>query len=273
MGYLRFSKKKPQLEAGKRIYAVGDIHGCFDKFAQLLRLIEEDSADRQAAATQIVVLGDMIDRGPRSADVCQLLYGLRHSPNVVCLKGNHEQAMTESLSGDVEALRFWLTYGGAQTLLSWGVDPQLVERAMLARSARQEVLRSFQSLVPPDIARWMAELPASYRVDDYFFVHAGIRPGVALSAQKEDDLLWIREPFLSSWRKHEAVIVHGHSETDSVSNTTNRIGIDTGAYRTGRLTALGLEGEEQWIIDTAPAFPVGEPRSTPRIQLANGAFA
>lgn len=254
----RIGRRSPRLEDGTRIYAIGDIHGCFNLLAELFQRIERDSLERGRARTKIIILGDMVDRGPQSAEVCRLLYGLRDYEGVVCLKGNHEKAMTDTLAGDLNALRFWLEYGGAWTLLSWGVDKRLIDEAYRGERWQLALLEAFRAAIPGEIAEWIANLPTHHREGDYFFVHAGIRPGVPLAQQSEEDMLWIREPFLGSWRRHEAVIVHGHTETETVSLSGTRIGVDTGAYRTGALTALGLEDNEQWTLTTGQSG-VGTP--------------
>lgn len=264
MGYFRITKKTAQISDGHRIYAIGDVHGCFDLLAELFKRIEEDSKKRQAAKTKIIILGDFIDRGPKSAEVCDLLYSLRDYEGVICLKGNHEEAMLESLGGDLRALRFWLEFGGCATLESWGLDSILIRRASLGEN-QHELIAAMHDVIPAGMIEWLSKLPLTHRDGDYFFVHAGIRPGVSLNAQKAEDLLWIREPFLSSLRRHEAVIVHGHSETTLATFSSNRIGIDTAAYRTGCLTALGLESDQQWKIETSElplasdALPIGSP--------------
>lgn len=251
MRQFRFGRKTVRAPDGSRLYAIGDVHGCFPLLKALIARIEADSAGRAEAVTKIIFLGDMIDRGPQSKEVCELLYTLRASENVICLKGNHEQAMCDALRGDIEAMRFWFAFGGVATLESWGVDQQLITYASLGDIQLREAIDAFRTLVSPDIVEWMRHLPTSHREGDYFFVHAGIRPGVSLADQAVEDLLWIRDPFLSSWRSHEAMIVHGHSEKGTVALASNRIGIDTAAYRTGCLSAVGLEGAERWIIDTS----------------------
>lgn len=251
MRYLRFGKRATRLEEGTRIYAIGDVHGCYDQLANLVQLIELDGVQRGIARTRLILLGDMVDRGPKSREVIELLYELHDSENVICLKGNHEQTMVDVLRGDFDAMRFWLSFGGAETLISYGIDRDLVVHASLGESWQRELLEAFRAAVPPHIVRWMANLPVSHREGDYFFVHAGIRPGTSLDAQSEEDMMWIREPFLNSWRQHEAVVVHGHTESAAAVLNPNRIGVDTGAYRTGCLTAIGLEGSAQWVLDTA----------------------
>jgi serine/threonine protein phosphatase 1 len=267
MRHFRFGKRTPRLPDDLRIYAIGDVHGCFNLLAELLQRIEVDCAKRGITKTKLVLLGDLIDRGPQSAQVCNLLYDLRDSPDVICLKGNHEAAMVDALNGNFEALRFWLAFGGVTTLASWGVDQGLIDQACLGDVQQYELLQAARDAVPGTILDWLNSLPLSYAVGDYFFVHAGIRPGVPLNAQKEEDLLWIREPFLSSWKQHEATIVHGHSEAASATLGATRIGIDTAAYRTGRLTALGLEGTEQWPIYTT------EPEAGVPLKLADRVLA
>jgi serine/threonine protein phosphatase 1 len=250
MRHFIFGKRKPQLRDGVRIYAIGDVHGCFNLLGDLIQRIEEDSSGRDAATSKIIILGDMVDRGPRSADVCRLLYTMRDRDEVICLKGNHEQTMLDVLDGNLDALRFWLSFGGVATLASWGVDTDLIKRSVLGESQQRDMVKMFRELVPTEISDWLASLPLYHLEDDYLFVHAGIKPGVALESQTEDDLLWIREPFLSSWRQHPAFVVHGHSESDMVSLNSNRVGIDTAAYRTGRLTALGIEKDQRWTLNT-----------------------
>lgn len=251
MRYLRFGKRSTQLEEGTRIYAIGDVHGCYDLLANLVQLIELDGIQRGPANTKLILLGDIIDRGTKSREVVELLYQLHDAESVICLKGNHEQTMVDVLRGDLDAMRFWMSFGGVETLLSWGLDRDLVIHASLGESWQRELLQAFRAAVPPEIVRWMANLPVCHREGDYFFVHAGVRPGTPLDAQSEEDMMWIREPFLNSWRQHEAVVVHGHTEHPTAVLNPNRIGLDTAAYRTGCLTAIGLEGGNQWVIDTA----------------------
>ena len=251
MRHFIFGKRKPRLREGTRIYAIGDVHGCLHLLGDIMQRIERDGAAREDAKTKIIILGDIVDRGPQSADVCRLLYALRDRDSIICLKGNHEQTMLDVLNGNIDALRFWISFGGVATMASWGVDDELIKQSVLGEKQQHELIRAFRALVPHKISDWLAGLPLFYREDDYFFVHAGIKPGVPLEDQDPADLLWIREPFLSSWRQHPAYIVHGHSETDHVSINTNRIGIDTAAYRTGKLTALGLQEDQRWTISTA----------------------
>ncbi|MFO1261223.1 MAG: metallophosphoesterase family protein [Sphingomonadaceae bacterium] len=234
-----------------RIYAIGDVHGCFPLLVKLLQLIEIDQREREPMETHVVLLGDYIDRGPQSRDVCELLYAMRDSAYFHCLMGNHEETMLKVLDGNRMALRFWLQYGGEETLLSWGVERDLVERAPLSEGGQWQVIEAFRERVSPALTEWMRNLRSHHRHGDYLFAHAGVRPRLKLEEQSEEDMRWIREPFLSSNAKHPWRVVHGHSQTDSAEILHNRIGIDTGAYRTGMLTAIGIEDDDAWPIVAA----------------------
>jgi len=248
--WARLRKNQPRSTGGCRLYAIGDVHGCFNLLVELLQLVEQDHEMRPAVETHVLLLGDYVDRGPQSRDVCELLYAMDPSNYFHCLRGNHEQTMLDVLDGNRTALRFWLEYGGAETLASWGMDPILIEQAHFGQLGEERLIDAFREAVPLALAEWLRSLPAVHLHGDYLFVHAGIRPALDLDMQSEEDLLWIREPFLSSKLTHPWRIVHGHSEEDEVQIRHNRIGIDTGAYRTGILTALGLEEDSHWTIQT-----------------------
>lgn len=235
---------------GARVYAVGDVHGCFDLLVELLQRIENDNAARPPAETHIVLLGDFVDRGPGSAQICDLLFSMAGSPRFHALKGNHEQAMVDVLHGVQASLRFWLQYGGVETAQSFGCDPHLVARACIDPRVGNDLIAQLRTRVPEEMTAWLHNLPAYLEIGDYLFVHAGVRPHVALDQQSVDDMLWIREPFLDSRAHHPWMVVHGHSEVDEPDIRANRIGIDTAGYRTGRLTAIGLEGSERWFLST-----------------------
>jgi serine/threonine protein phosphatase 1 len=242
------SLRPATLAPGRRVYAVGDIHGEAALFKQLLDRIEADSAVRDdeagtRAEVTIVLLGDFIDRGPTAAGLLLTLAGAR-GPRLVILKGNHEASMVAAWHGDPGALALWLRFGGVATLLGLGADP-----AELASDDPDRVLAAVRRCVAPEMIDWLDALPTFYDLDDYFFTHAGIRPGVALDEQVEEDLLWIRRPFLASRRRHAKVIVHGHTIDPMVRLGSNRIGLDTGAHRYGRLTALGLQDDRQWTLE------------------------
>ncbi|WP_315764576.1 metallophosphoesterase family protein [Sphingomonas sp. Y38-1Y] len=235
----------PSTDLGERIYAVGDVHGRYDLLTAILDRIATHSASLPPAKSfHIIFLGDLVDRGPDSARVLGLLYDLqRQTDRIVVLAGNHEEAMLQAIDGDPEHLRIWMGVGGAQTVRSFELSPY--RRGDDAR----DYARRLRSAIPRDWVSWLKRLPITARSGDYFFCHAGVRPGVALRRQTRTDLLWIRDDFLDDPSDHGAVIVHGHSVEPEVSIRANRIGIDTGAYRSGVLTALYLEGDRQETLE------------------------
>ncbi|MFT4027913.1 MAG: metallophosphoesterase family protein [Novosphingobium sp.] len=241
---IRRSSAPPQ--AAQRVYAIGDIHGRFDLLSRLILAIESDSAERGPAVTEIVVLGDFIDRGPGSAEVIAALAGLREREGLVVLKGNHEAALVEAWHGDRTMLALWLDHGGDATLRSLGASNEEIDPAdqrLLLRNVRKHVSKS--------LVKWLASLPIQHRWGAYLFVHAGIRPGLPLAQQSPQDMLWIREEFTRSDADHGLIVVHGHTISDQACIRRNRIGIDTGAYRTGRLTAIGLEAGAHWVVEAS----------------------
>ena len=230
--------------AFERIYALADLHGHFDLFRDALRLIQHDNARRGPAQTVIVVAGDIIDRGPDSRQLLQILQRFHTtSTGLVVLRGNHEQMLLDAVDGREDALRLWLKNGGVQTLESYGVD--LRDFLQLHKQKRPDHLRK---VIGDSTLSWLRSRPLSYRSGGYFFCHAGVRPGVKLGKQREADLLWIRDEFQESDADHGAVVVHGHCDRARVEKRHNRINIDTGAYRTGRLGILGLEGDDKWEL-------------------------
>jgi serine/threonine protein phosphatase 1 len=230
---------------GQRVYAIGDIHGCDHLFAALIDRIEADDAARSAADTTIVLLGDLIDRGPDSAAVIERAHGLAQRRKVRLLTANHEEVFLAALEGSISALRFFCRIGGEETIWSYGIAGDAY-RSM----SFEDLLPALQAAVPDHHRALLAMAEDQVRIGDYLFVHAGIKPGVDLSAQKPSDLRWIREPFLDDRRWHGAMVIHGHTISDVVDEQPNRIGIDTGAYASGRLTAIGLEGAERWYLET-----------------------
>lgn len=231
---------------GQRVYAIGDVHGRLDLMAHLLARIETDDQARGPAETHIVLLGDLIDRGPQSAQILDyVIGGLPQFATFHFLLGNHEEAMLRTFAGEAEAAAGWLRFGGLETLKSYGVPDSALDLAGPA------LIRELRRHVPLDHLKLLTSFQDSLSCGGYLFVHAGIRPGVPHHRQDGSDLRWIREEFLNSRRDHGAIVVHGHTIVPEPDFQHNRIGIDTGAYRTGKLTSLGLEGGEQWIIDTA----------------------
>jgi serine/threonine protein phosphatase 1 len=244
---------RPQGARGHRAYVVGDIHGHLDLLDRLLTKIHRDLDDRPARKTLLVFVGDLIDRGPSSAQVIERLRTYRW-PGVqpIFLLGNHEEVLLRILGGDTSPIASWLKFGGAQCIASYGADPE-----ELARSSDAAVLNTVRRAIPKAHVEFLKSFADTCRFGDYLFVHAGIRPGVELDLQSQSDLRWIRAPFLSDDSDHGFVVVHGHTITKGVDECANRIGIDTGAYRTGVLTAIAIEGEKRWFLDTAEA--IGEP--------------
>lgn len=238
---------------GERVYAIGDIHGRLDLFEQIAELIDADDAARGPADTTVVLLGDLVDRGPDSAGVIHAarLWGNRR--RVRLLAGNHEEMFLGSFRQD-ETLRHFLRHGGKETLLSYPIDLDTYNRTTIA-----ELRAIMPDFVPAEDVAFMEAMEDQIRIGDYLFVHAGIRPGLPLEEQQISDLRWIRGEFLNDRRVHGFVVVHGHTITSTPELLANRIGIDTGAYYSGQLTALGLEGAEQWLLTAhGPATDTGE---------------
>ena len=231
---------------GERIYVIGDVHGEMDLLIDLLNRIEQDDLLREPRKKRLVFLGDLIDRGPDSLGVLSLLYSAqKETKRLIVLMGNHESALLESMDGNEAAQQMWLRYGGRETLASFGIDPPDDEEDP------QSFAQRLRTAIPGDLVDWLQDLPLYYRSGSYFFCHAGVRPGTPLARQKPEDLLWIREEFLESPADHGAVVVHGHSICgDAVEFATNRINVDTGAYASGILSAVGLEGADRWVIST-----------------------
>jgi len=233
---------------GHAIYAVGDIHGRLDLLDRMLGMIRGDAAFRAAERKTIVYLGDYVDRGPDSRGVVdRLIAGPPAGFEQVCLMGNHEAWLLDFLE-DPSSGAGWLMNGGAATLASYGVPAGHGAATTLARI---ELLRqTFVEAVPQGHRDFLGTLARSWRAGDYAFVHAGVRPGVALEEQRLQDLLWIRDEFLFSEADFGPMIVHGHTIEDRPDERANRIGIDTGAFATGRLTCLCLEGAERRYLET-----------------------
>jgi serine/threonine protein phosphatase 1 len=226
-----------RLPAGHRLYAIGDVHGCVHRLAALHADIRADLAARPVARATILHLGDYVDRGPDSARVVDLLLGPPPVPGaeMVLLKGNHEAMMLDAcaLGASPSAMRFWIANGGLETLESYDTDPDFP---------------GWLERIPPAHLALLRRCQLRFSAGDYLFVHAGVRPDVALDRQDPHDLLWIREPFLS-WRKPlGAVVVHGHTPTPKPEIRPHRIGIDTGACFGGVLTCLVLEEDRMGFL-------------------------
>jgi serine/threonine protein phosphatase 1 len=243
---LRVRGRRPSLPAELRIYAIGDIHGRVDLLDELLARIGSDIALRPTVRPLYVFLGDYIDRGSASRETIDRLieHGATHES--VFLKGNHELIAIKCLS-DRGLFDQWLRLGGLETLVSYGVPAETLA------SGKQiaELQSAFHSALPQAHFRFFRDLKNSFECGDFFFAHAGVRPNVELSRQKESDLLWIRGEFLSSKDDFGKIVVHGHTPTREIEVGPNRINIDTGAFATGRLSCLVLEGDDLSVIDTS----------------------
>jgi serine/threonine protein phosphatase 1 len=240
-----FHPAPARLPPGRRVYAVGDIHGCARQLADLHARIAEDLARRPIAAPLLLHIGDYVDRGPDSAEVVARLLNGSPVPGapMLNLMGNHEHTMLEALAGERAAATDWRFAGGDPTLRSYGIDPE---------SPRE----SWRTRVPDAHIAFLKRLALMHREGGYVFVHAGVRPGVALAEQGRDDLLRMRQPFLYSEAEFGAVVVHGHTPVKAPVVRHNRIAIDTGAVFGGKLTCVVLEDDR---IGFLTADPVGEP--------------
>lgn len=229
------------------VYAIGDVHGRLDCLDELLAQIDADAAGNGRRRV-LVFLGDLIDRGPDSRGVVERVKALCADADAHCLCGNHEELLLSAAEGGRQALGVFARVGGRETLLSYGVDDAAYEREDL-----KGVQRLIAEHVPADHLAFLRGLPDKLVIGDYAFVHAGVRPGVPIDAQKASDLRWIRSPFLEHVGRYDRFVVHGHTVSDQADIRANRIGIDTGAYRSGRLTALVLERDTRRFLATALA--------------------
>jgi serine/threonine protein phosphatase 1 len=241
----RTNQIPPRLPKGVRIYAVGDLHGRADLLESLLLQIDVDTMLYPASRTIVAFLGDYIDRGPASRGVLELLArAQRHE--TVFLKGNHD-VYVEKFLNDPTVLEEWQQIGGLETLASYGLRPKTSpDRAEQIRLADE-----FSNVLPESHRKFFHKLDLSFSCGDFFFVHAGIRPRIPIRRQKEEDLLWIRDDFLLCEEEFEKFVVHGHTPVREPDFRSNRINIDTGAFATGRLTCLMIDG-----TDTVPLIDV-----------------
>lgn len=231
-----------RLRDGLRIYAIGDVHGRNDLLAAAFARIDRDLLEHPTDRAMTILLGDYIDKGPRSRETLDLIVSRLRDPGagLACLKGNHEAMMLEALAAPVEpVMGHWLGNGGAETLVSYGIDPGSRRRPRPPAEIAEDIGRK----VPKSHLAFLGGLPSMIVEDGYLFVHAGIRPHVPLESQVDDDLLWIREPFLNSPVDFGKRVVHGHTPVAEPELRRNRINIDTGAFLTNRLTCLVIEGD------------------------------
>lgn len=238
---------RPRGADGKRCYAIGDVHGCARQLDELLGLIREDHAARPAKPTALVSLGDLIDRGPDSRGVIERFLTLEDPDlSVHVIGGNHEEMLLIGLRENPAALPGWLKHGGYAFCESYGLDPEDL------MGSDDETIRSLiLRAVPASHLAFLENTVERVRFGDYLLVHAGIDPERRLDDQSSRDLRWIREPFLESRENHGAVIVHGHTVSEEVEIRPNRIGVDIGAYKSGRLAAVRLEDTEVEVLTTS----------------------
>jgi serine/threonine protein phosphatase 1 len=238
-----WKKGSAKVPNGIRIYAVGDIHGRADLLDEVLSRIDDHLGAYPTQRAIKVFLGDYIDRGQASRAVLDRLIRLVETQELILLKGNHESFLIEFLN-DADVLDSWRNFGGFETLLSYGLTPRL--KVDLAE--KSDLAVALKRAMPPSHQRFLQALVKSFTCGDFFFAHAGVRPGIPLGEQREADLLWIRHDFLSCQENFGKIIIHGHTPVLKPEVHLNRINIDTGAYATGQLTCLVLEGDELLLI-------------------------
>lgn len=246
--------------AGRRVYAIGDIHGCIDDLTALLNVIDQDIRSDHAADPVLIFVGDYTDRGPDSRGVIDALIQVHKGPiPAVFLLGNHDQMFLDYLvdpTALATAKYHWLDapLGGGATLASYGVPGADPMNPAATHAA-------FAAAVPPAHRLFLEQAPLYYPLGSYTFVHAGIRPGVPLSQQAKQDLIWIRDPFLHHTKPHDSIVVHGHTPVRKIAHHGNRINIDTGAVFGRRLSCLVLEGDQTWDLSATGRVPIS-PRAT-----------
>jgi serine/threonine protein phosphatase 1 len=239
----RAKTELPTIPRGTRVYAIGDIHGRVDLLNELFKRIDADVIGSAESKAIEIYLGDYIDRGPASREVLDQLIARSGSHETVFLKGNHETYPSEFLHNPA-FLRDWGQLGGFETLMSYGLRPPI--NAGLKEQI--EIARAFDDLLPLAHRSFLENLRPFVCYGDFYFVHAGIRPGVALAEQQAKDLFEIRDVFLNCEDDFGKIIVHGHTPVFEPEFRPNRINIDTGAYATGRLSFLAISGENLRLV-------------------------
>lgn len=252
----------PSLLPDTRTYAIGDIHGCLDILNSLLAWIEEDVRASSATHNVLIFMGDYVDRGPHiKQTIARLMGGFPFMQEVVYLRGNHEDTLLKFLN-DEPITWAWLKFGGLVTLKSYGVKTTIeADQAGDLDEIIETALSTELNRLFPDDHRHFLEnnLITSWTNGDYFFAHAGVRPGVPLADQVDHDLIWIRDDFMHDDTDHGKMIIHGHTITDKPDIHPNRIGIDTGVFSRGLLTCLVLEGcEKKFVFTTEDGVQVAD---------------
>jgi serine/threonine protein phosphatase 1 len=237
-------RRPPRLPEGIRAYVIGDVHGRADLLGQVLARIDADLVEYPASRPLHVFLGDYVDRGPASRQVVDLLTKRSQSHETIFLKGNHETYIFDFLN-DPASLEVWRQYGGFETLISYGLMPQIKADA----TEREELAQAFGHLLPTTHKNFFAALKSSFTCGDFFFAHAGVKPGTPLDQQRDEDLLWIRDDFLLCEEDFGKFVIHGHTPVREPDIRHNRLNIDTGAFATGRLTCLVLEDSTAAVLE------------------------
>ena len=231
-----------------RIYAIGDVHGYLQLLRDMVQKIRADLDANPSEEYKVVFLGDYIDRGPDSAGCVQCLIDLMaEDEQVICLKGNHEAKLENFLLNPLKLANSFFTYGGVECTQSYGVD---IANYPSTDKDTVEVRDKLDKTIPPEHKRFYSQLNKSVTFGDYFFSHAGVRPGVPLTEQSDDDLMSIRSEFIQNETLYEKVIVHGHTPAYPMEILPNRINADTCAYDTGVLSCIVLEGTQYRVIET-----------------------
>lgn len=258
-GKRRSDRPTARVPDGMRLYCIGDIHGRADLLEAMHEGIGADLAQNPPAGEAVLVyIGDYVDRGLQSREVIQsILDDPLPALTKVCLKGNHDDSALQFLH-DAAFGPVWFSYGGDATLLSYGVR---MTAGKIGAERFEDMRQQFEAALPPSHLEFLTGLQMMYECGDYLFVHAGVRPGVGFADQKPEDLMWIRDEFLDSRQDFGRVVVHGHSVTDAPDLRANRIGIDTGAYASNRLTCLILEADQRFFIATERARAGAAPLS------------
>jgi len=238
---------EPFLPEGRRVYCIGDIHGRYDLLLEIQNIIKKDT-DSFVGNKELIYLGDYIDRGEYSREVIDHLIERPLSGfNTVYLRGNHEQSLLNFLE-EAEVGRGWFNYGGLATLISYKVK---ISKIPSRKEDFEEIQENLKNTLPKEHINFFKNTDISFTLGNYYFVHAGIKPGVPLDEQRPEDQLWIRDKFVRYKKPHQKIIIHGHTITDLPDIQENRIGLDTGAYMSGKLTCLVLEADSQRIIQTS----------------------
>jgi serine/threonine protein phosphatase 1 len=235
----------PRVQDNLRLYVIGDVHGRLDLFNNLAARIEADARTAHGMDVGTIFLGDYVDRGPDSASVIDALSRDAFPTPIVALRGNHEEILLKFLE-DENVLDSWRNFGGLETLHSYGVPVTEAMRGGGYDKARE----AFARALPPEHLQFLQQTLLNTEFGDYFFAHAGVKPGVPLENQVAGDLLWIREEFLRYDGAHGKIVVHGHTPVEKPDVRPNRINVDTGAYASSTLTALVLEGDQRRFLST-----------------------